>query len=96
MTLITPFNALILAGAVVVSYRFWKLVYSALIVPLTSSLRYLPGPPSRSFFLGHLKEIFEVESAVLHERWTDTYGSTFKSKGFMKVRFKALSYTARI
>ena len=87
MPLITPTNVVLSAGAAAVAYGLWQLVYNALIVPYTTSVRFVPGPPNPSFLFGHLRDIFKSESAVVHEQWTETYGKTFRYKAILNVRF---------
>ncbi|GBE77352.1 predicted protein [Sparassis crispa] len=70
--------ALSLGGATA-AFAFWKFL-NLLILPYTSSLRYLPGPPSSSWIYGNLKEIFHADNSVLHETWFEKYGATIRYK----------------
>ncbi|KAJ2914206.1 hypothetical protein MD484_g6197, partial [Candolleomyces efflorescens] len=58
-------------------YKALKFVYGN----VTSPLRHLPGPPSKGFIWGNLKEIVDAENSVLHEKWIEEYGSTITYKG---------------
>ncbi|PCH37082.1 cytochrome P450 [Wolfiporia cocos MD-104 SS10] len=60
----------------------WKLI-PLLLKPLSSKLRLVPGPPCPSWLFGNLKEITNVEAAVLHEQWVAAYGHTIKYKGWL-------------
>ena len=48
-----------------------------------SPLRFLPGPPSPSFFIGNLREMHDQENTNLVARWEAAYGSTFVYRGFV-------------
>lgn len=50
---------------------------------LCSPLRYLPGPPAPSFFMGNLEEMHNMENNDLIARWARTYGHTFVYRGFI-------------
>ncbi|EEB96096.1 hypothetical protein MPER_04824 [Moniliophthora perniciosa FA553] len=43
---------------------------------------HLPGPKSRSFFLGNLKEVFDDENASIFSRWIEQYGRVHKRATF--------------
>ncbi|CAA7260921.1 unnamed protein product [Cyclocybe aegerita] len=48
---------------------------------LTSPLRDLPGPPSKSFLYGNFKEIREGEIGRKQEEWAQKYGNTIMLRG---------------
>ncbi|EJD00175.1 cytochrome P450 [Fomitiporia mediterranea MF3/22] len=48
-------------------------------------LKYLPGPPSKSFLLGNLSELFAYKAGEVDLRWTRTYGSALRFKGLFGV-----------
>lgn len=48
-----------------------------------SPLRFMPGPPSQSFFMGNLREMHDQENNNLIQRWVETYGTTFVYRGFV-------------
>ncbi|KAH7925887.1 cytochrome P450 [Leucogyrophana mollusca] len=48
----------------------------------TSPLRSLRCPPTRSFLLGNLPEMYHQENTGLLADWEATYGPTFSYKGF--------------
>lgn len=54
-----------------------------------SPLRALPGPKSKSLFLGNFDLRFDPENALPHERWISEYGTTFSYAGLLNVRFQA-------
>ena len=47
-----------------------------------SPLRHLRGPPSPSFLLGNLREMYNQENTGLLYDWDAVYGSTYAYKGF--------------
>lgn len=51
----------------------------------TSPLQLLPGPPSRSFIYGNMKEIWIADNSVLHEKWIEEYGPTMKYTSFVGI-----------
>ncbi|PPQ82383.1 hypothetical protein CVT25_008344 [Psilocybe cyanescens] len=61
-----------------ISYKVAKVLYDQWISPL----RVLRGPPSSSWMYGHMKEIYEAENSVLHEKWVEEYGSTLTYKSY--------------
>ncbi|KZT65827.1 cytochrome P450 [Daedalea quercina L-15889] len=79
MVVITVGSLLLSLGVAVLGYGLYRLA-SLLVEPFFSPLRDLPGPPSPSFIFGNLKQIFDAENSVLHEAWTEQYGTTLKYK----------------
>jgi hypothetical protein len=69
-------TSLALAGAAAVgvyaTYKAIKIVTRSYF----SSLRDIPGPENPSFIYGNLKEIWDSDTAVAHERWIAEYGHT--------------------
>ena len=53
-----------------------------------SPLRALPGPRSKSLFLGNFDLRFDPENALPHERWISEYGTTLSYAGLLNVRFR--------
>jgi hypothetical protein len=74
----------------VFSFAFLKY----LIRDTKSSLRKHPGPPSRSWFYGNAKYIFERGQSVAWDEWMATYGKTFQYPTMFNVRF--LSFYSRL
>lgn len=58
-----------------------------------SPLNRLPGPPSRSWLYGNVKEIFEKGQTVAWDEWMSVYGKTFQYPTTFNVRF--LSYCSQ-
>ena len=52
-----------------------------------SPLRALPGPKSKSLFLGNFDLRFDPENALPHEQWISKYGTTVSYAGFLNVSF---------
>ncbi|TFY55977.1 hypothetical protein EVG20_g9114 [Dentipellis fragilis] len=51
------------------------------------SLKYLPGPPSSSFWLGNLKDIqFQDQVGDVEFKWMREYGSAWRISACMGVR----------
>ncbi|KAF9036849.1 cytochrome P450 [Panaeolus papilionaceus] len=73
-----------LLGVTITVYGASKLV-AAIYRELSSPLRLLRGPPSKSFVLGNFREIWDTGNDLRHEEWVKTYGSTFKYKGLFGV-----------
>ncbi|KII91538.1 hypothetical protein PLICRDRAFT_156698 [Plicaturopsis crispa FD-325 SS-3] len=69
------------AGATLLAFGLYKLA-ELVYGNLASPLRNLPGPPSSSWIFGNFNEIAEEDPAVVHERWVQKYGQTFKYTGF--------------
>ena len=67
-------------GATFGAYGLYKIL-GFLYNQLTSPLRTLPGPPMTSLIWGNMKEIFEAENSVVHERWSSDYGPTIRYRG---------------
>ncbi|GLB35548.1 putative cytochrome p450 [Lyophyllum shimeji] len=63
-------------------YRGLKVIYEQ----ITSPLRHLPGPKSKSWIYGNFKEIWEAENSVLHEQWIQEYGPTIQYAGILGMR----------
>ena len=53
-----------------------------------SPLRALPGPVSKSLFLGNFDLRFDPENALPHEQWISEYGTTFSYAGLLNVSFQ--------
>ena len=74
--------ALLLAPLALVLY-FLSTFLVLIFHQARSPLRHLRGPPSPSFFVGHLREMHDQENNGLVARWTSAYGSTFVYRGFL-------------
>ncbi|KAF9815448.1 hypothetical protein IEO21_04619 [Rhodonia placenta] len=82
MVFVTTTNVLLSMSGAIAAIVLWKVI-SILRAPYTSALRNLPGPPSPSWPLGHLKMMFSAEdSAALYESWVERHGTTFKYNGW--------------
>lgn len=65
---------LVMAAAIAV-YKLCTVAYKE----LTSPIRALPGPKSRSWFFGSIREAFDGPPSA--SEWVDVYGTTFQFKG---------------
>ncbi|KAJ3728054.1 cytochrome P450 [Lentinula guzmanii] len=54
------------------------LLLSTIQSRITSRIKDLPGPPSKHWFWGNLKELNKGDATVLHEKWVEEYGRTMK------------------
>ncbi|KAG1751043.1 cytochrome P450 [Suillus lakei] len=61
-------------GALVIAYEVYRR-YSHI------SLVDIPGPESASFFMGHLKEIYQGQAAEADFKWQAQYGNIVRFKG---------------
>jgi hypothetical protein len=78
------------AAATYVVYRLLK----AIIIPLLSPLRALPGPPSPNWIYGHFLQLMgsAQDVAVVYEGWNRQYGDTFITKGLFGVSITLFSF----
>ncbi|KAF8955546.1 cytochrome P450 [Flammula alnicola] len=72
---------LALAGSLVL-YSLWKAVVFV-YDELTSPLRDLRGPPSKSIIYGNYKEIWDSDMSLVQEKWLEEYGPTIKYRGIL-------------
>jgi cytochrome P450 len=49
-------------------------------------MRTIPGPKSSHWFYGNFKEILNAENSVIHEKWVEDYGPTFKYYSFLNIK----------
>ncbi len=73
------------------AYTFYKLVKFVWGEYIVNPLKEFPGPPSPSWLYGNVRQIWDAENSVLHEKWVEEYGSTIKYKAFLGVRRLAIS-----
>ena len=73
--------AVIAASAITFAYYVVPMLWATIATPL----RYLPGPPSESFFWGNSKLIEKAEESALQDQWVAQYGSTIAYKGIFGV-----------
>ncbi|PPQ72759.1 hypothetical protein CVT24_012799 [Panaeolus cyanescens] len=78
-------RALLGGTAVLAAYSAYKILH-LLYQRWTDPLRAFPGPPNPSFLWGHMKELYETETPLLHERWTAEYGTTWIYNAFLGTR----------
>lgn len=71
--------------ALFVAHRALKAL-KALLAPLSSGLRNLPGPKNPSFLWGNLKEIFEGTNSSVQEAWLEKYGHVIRYRTAFGVR----------
>jgi len=70
-------GAAVLRRLLVIWFKAWR-----------SPLRALPGPKSKSLFLGNFDLRFDPENALPHERWVSEFGTTFSYAGLLNVSFQ--------
>ncbi|KII91512.1 hypothetical protein PLICRDRAFT_135746 [Plicaturopsis crispa FD-325 SS-3] len=82
----TPSLALLCvsAGATLVAFGLYKLA-ELVYKNISSPLQNLPGPPSSSWVYGNFREILQADPSVVHEKWVEQYGQTFKYAGLGNV-----------
>ncbi|KAF8830625.1 hypothetical protein HHX47_DHR2000902 [Lentinula edodes] len=56
------------------------LLFNIVQFRINSQIKDVPGPPSKHWFWGNMKEIMDSDAAVLHEKWVEEYGHTLKYK----------------
>lgn len=77
LVLVSLTGAAILRRLLAIWFKAWR-----------SPLRALPGPKSKSLFLGNFDLRFDPENALPHERWISEYGTTFSYAGLLNVSFQ--------
>lgn len=68
------------------AYTFYKLLRFIWSEYVTNSSREFPGPPSASWLYGNMRQIWDAESSVMHEKWVEEYGTTIKYRSYFGVR----------
>nr|BAK09517.1 cytochrome P450 [Postia placenta] len=71
-------------GAALLACAAFKII-RVLLLPYTSSLRDLPGPPASSWLLGNVSELMAAEDFALHFEWLEKYGPTMKYNVWFKL-----------
>ncbi|KAI0039109.1 hypothetical protein FA95DRAFT_1550876, partial [Auriscalpium vulgare] len=75
-------TALIAGVALLNARALLDFITRIIIQPYFSPLRDLKGPPSPSWFFGHMKLMQEHGVINCHEKWVEEYGPVFRPKGF--------------
>lgn len=75
-------SAIVLRRLLVIWFKAWR-----------SPLRALPGPKSKSLFLGNFELKFDPENALPHEQWISEYGTTLSYAGLLNVSLCLISST---
>ncbi|KAJ7226177.1 cytochrome P450 [Mycena rebaudengoi] len=70
-----------------VFFRLGRMVYD----DLTSPIRHLPGPKSRSWIVGHFVDL--ADEALVTTRWREEYGPHFQFRGLFNKRELYMSDT---
>lgn len=70
-----PTDALALLSCVWLTYRIVKITRSR------ARTTKLTGPPSKSWFFGVSKEVFEGDNGALYEAWAQTFGPVYQVAG---------------
>jgi len=78
LVLVSLTSATVLRRLLVIWFKAWR-----------SPLRALPGPKSKSLFLGNFDLRFDPENALPHEWWISQYGTTFSYAGLLNVSSRA-------
>ena len=60
----------------------WKLLRKYVV---KSPLDLIPGPPSESWLLGNLNQIFKSEDEIACDKWVSKYGPTMMYREFFNV-----------
>lgn len=63
-----------------IGFQLSKIIHRLFIAPLSSQLRDLPGPKSKSLIWGNFKEINKAGPGELHAEWVREYGPTMSYK----------------
>ena len=84
MAVVLILQSLLGATGCVVALLLWKL-RNMLLAPFRSSLLALPGPPSESWLLGNLNQIFKSEDEMACDEWVNKYGPTLMYREFFNV-----------
>ncbi|EED83509.1 predicted protein [Postia placenta Mad-698-R] len=71
-------------GTALLVWAAFKII-RILLLPYTSPLRDLPGPPASSWLLGNVKELMAAEDFALHFEWLEKYGPTMKYNVWFKL-----------
>jgi len=79
LVLVSLTGTAILRRLLVIWFKAWR-----------SPLRALPGPKSKSWFLGNFDLRFDPENALPHEQWISEYGTTFSYAGLLNVGFQVV------
>ena len=77
LALVSLTGAAVLRRLLVIWFKAWR-----------SPLRALPGPESKSLFLGNFDLRFDPENALPHEQWISEYGTAFSYAGLLNVSFQ--------
>ena len=77
LILVSLAGAAVLRRLLVIWFKAWR-----------SPLRALPGPESKSWFLGNFDLRFDPENALPHEQWISEYGTTFSYAGLLNVSYQ--------
>ena len=77
-------NILLPVAAVALLCALWEAA-SRYVSRYNSSLRYMPGPPNRSWLKGNILDMRTEEPGVMQQRWAERYGHVLRFKGFVNV-----------
>lgn len=81
--LVSLTSAAVLRRLLLIWFKAWR-----------SPLRALPGPRSKSLFLGNFELRFDPENALPHEKWISEYGTTVSYSGLLNVSLSFLPKTS--
>lgn len=77
LTLVPLTSAVVLRRLLAIWFKAWR-----------SPLKVLPGPKSKSWFLGNFELKFDPENALPHEQWISEYGTTLSYAGLLNVSLR--------
>ena len=77
-------SAVVLRRLLAIWFKAWR-----------SPLKALPGPKSKSLFLGNFELRFDPENALPHEQWISQYGTTLSYAGLLNVSLRSIFETWR-
>ncbi|KAI0357855.1 cytochrome P450 [Trametes cingulata] len=82
MAIVLAIQAFLAAILALIGIALWK-ARRLILGSFTSPLLRLRGPPSRSWFLGNLKQVHQSEDQVIYDQWVEQYGPVFTYRGFL-------------
>ncbi|EMD33505.1 hypothetical protein CERSUDRAFT_118080 [Gelatoporia subvermispora B] len=85
MSLISLSKLLLALSSAATAYTLWHAGRYLLQQYYSSSLRFVPGPPSSSLLYGNISEIFAGGRLAVHHAWFSKYGHVLKYRGMFNM-----------